>query len=68
MKNKLESKMALKGDTQSSLATGIGLSRSRLNAKINGKNGAEFSRSEMVKIQERYQLSPEEAGDIFFNR
>lgn len=65
LKNRIESCMALRGDTQSSLAECLGISRSRLNAKINSKHGADFNRAEMVKMQERYQLSAEEAGVIF---
>ena len=37
-KNKLESFMKLNGDTQETLATAIGISRTQLNAKINERN------------------------------
>ena len=65
-RNRIASCMALKGDTQSDLAVWLGISRSRLNAKINGTGGAEFTQSEMIRVAERYDLSPEEAGAIFF--
>ena len=65
-KNLLISKMKLYGDTQESLANHIGLSVPRVNAKINGTAGAEFSQSEIVKIKEKYNLSDEDVIQIFF--
>lgn len=65
-KNLLISKMKLHGDTQESLAAYIGLSVQRLNAKINGTAGAEFSQSEIAKIKEKYNLTDEEVIQIFF--
>jgi len=62
----LNSYMALHEDNQSTLSEGIGISRSRLNAKINGTDGAEFTYSEMSAIIERYGLSPEQATALFF--
>jgi len=66
-RNLLVSKMALYGDKQKDLADYIGLSVTRLNAKLNGTNGAEFSQSEIAKIKERYNLTDEEVIAIFFN-
>jgi hypothetical protein len=60
------SKMKLFGDTQSSLAEALGLSLSRLNAKINETDGAEFVQSEILFIKIRYHLTPEEVDQIFF--
>lgn len=52
--------------SQSALADAMGLSLSRLNAKIN-ETGAEFSQSEIVFIRDRYNLSQSEVTDIFFD-
>ena len=43
----LKSHMAKKGETQAVLAEVMGLSLSRLNAKINGTRGAEFTQTEI---------------------
>ena len=66
-RNLLVSKMVLYGDKQKDLADYIGLSVTRLNAKLNGTNGADFSRSEIAKIIERYNLTGEEVIAIFFS-
>lgn len=63
----LESKMKLRGDNQSKLAEVVGLSLPRLNAKLNGTNGAEFTLTEVKKIKDRYNLTNEEKDAIFFN-
>ena len=63
----LESKMKLKQDNQSDLANYLGISLSRLNAKINEKDGAEFNQGEIKEIKRRYDLTPEEVDQIFFN-
>ena len=63
---KLKSKMILYGDTGMKLAKVIGISPQTFSAKLNEKNGAEFTKSEINKIKERYALSPEEMQDIFF--
>lgn len=62
---KLKSKMVLYGDSQSDLAKALGISLSRLNAKINGNN-ADFRQNEILFICERYDLSSEEVNEIFF--
>lgn len=64
----LKSHMAKRGDTQSVLAESMGLSLSRLNAKINGTGGAEFTQSEIAFISERYKLSGSETMRVFFNK
>ena len=66
-KNLLISKIKLYGDTQQTLAEYIGVSLTRLNAKINGTNGAEFSQSEIAKIKEKYNLTGEEVIQIFLS-
>ena len=65
-KRRLESLMKLFGDTQATLAKAMGLSTSRLNAKINEYRGAEFKQNEINLIRERYKLSSEEVERIFF--
>jgi len=65
-KNILLSKMVLHGDKQADLAVCVGLSPQRLNAKLNGTDGAEFNRPEIAKIKERYNLTDEEIVLIFF--
>lgn len=65
-KRMLHSKMKLFGDTNASLATYIGISPSRLSAKINGYKDAEFTQSEMDAIRNRYLLSDTEFTSIFF--
>ncbi|MCZ9313134.1 MAG: hypothetical protein O0V67_07130 [Methanocorpusculum sp.] len=65
-KNKLISVMKLHGDTQESLADAIGISLSRLNAKINQTGGAEFTMGEIRIIKIRYNLTSQEVDEIFF--
>lgn len=65
-KNKLISVMKLHGDTQESLAEVIGISLSRLNAKINETGGAEFTMGEIRIIKIRYNLTSQEVDEIFF--
>lgn len=62
----LRSHMAKYGDTQESLAEYLGISLSRLNAKINEAGGAEFKQTEIAFIKRRYGLSPRETDSIFF--
>ena len=54
------------GDTQAVLAIAMGLSRTRLNAKLNEKNGASFTQPEISFIRNRYQLSDQSVITIFF--
>ena len=65
-KNLLKSRMARYGDTQATLADAMGVSLSRLNAKINETNGAEFTQGEIAVISTRYKLSADEMSSIFF--
>jgi hypothetical protein len=60
--------MKLFGDTQQILADALGLSLSRLNAKINGTDGAEFRMSEIKFFRDRWHLTPEEVDQIFFSK
>ena len=65
-KNLFVSKMKLYGDTQQMLGEHLGLSTQRVNAKINGTDGAEFTQGEIAKIKEKYNLADEEVIAIFF--
>lgn len=65
-KNMLKIVMVEHGDTQSDLSEALGVSLSRLNAKLNGYKGAQFTMSEMGAIRERYNLSSEEFDLIFY--
>ncbi len=65
-KGLLFSKMAQYGDRQEDLAEALGLSLSRLNAKIKRRKDAEFRQNEIMKIIHRYALTPEEVIEIFF--
>ena len=53
-------------ETQQSFAEKLGLSLSRLNAKINNTAGADFSQSEIFAIQQLWQLTAQEIQLIFF--
>lgn len=62
----LKSHMAKNRETQADLAAAMGISLSRLNAKINETSGAEFTQTEISFISNRYELSVEELGTVFF--
>lgn len=66
-KNMLMSVLKKYGETQKELASVLGLSLSRTNAKIN-ENGAQFTQTEIMMIKERYNLTAQEIDSIFFNR
>lgn len=53
-------------ETQATLAKKLGLSLSRLNAKINNTNGADFTRPEIFEVVCLWQLTAEELQQIFF--
>lgn len=64
-KNLLRAIMMRNGDTQEMLASAMGISLSRLNAKINNTN-ADFRQSEMAFIIKRYKLEASDIDNIFF--
>ena len=61
---RLKSIMALHSETVKDLADLIGLSAYR---KLEGTLG-EFTQSEIAKIKDHYQLTPDEVDDIFFTK
>lgn len=65
-KNLLRSIMALHGDNDTTLAEFLLISRSRFSAKINETGGAEFTKREITRIKEKYELTGEQVIDIFF--
>lgn len=67
-KNALRSKMAYANDTYKSLGLFLKISEQCVCNKVNEKRGAEFTQKEIEKIKIRYQLSPKEIDEIFFNQ
>lgn len=65
LKNKLKGIMIYHNDTQENLSKALGLAVATLSYKMNGRT--EFTRQEISKIKERYNLTAEELDDIFFN-
>lgn len=65
-KTALRAIMIRNGDTQRTLAEHLGLSLSRLNAKINGTGGALFRQDEISHIKTRYSLTSDAVDEIFF--
>lgn len=64
----LESIMKLNADTGRTLSEYLGISRCTFSAKLNERNGAEFTQGEISMIKEKYKLSAEEVDKIFFDR
>lgn len=67
-KNMLVGIMYSNGDTQENLAQAIGCSLQRFNAKLNERDGAEFTQGEIYAIKERYNLTPGQVDGIFFTK
>ena len=65
-KTMLRSIMVLNGDTNSDLASLLGISEQSVSNKIN-ENGTEFKQGEIAKIKVKYGLSAEQVEAIFFN-
>lgn len=65
--SKLLAVMKENHDRQEDLAEAIGLSRTRLSAKIHGRNNAAFTQPEILAIKKRYSLSDNQLNEIFFN-
>ena len=64
-KSALKAKMVINNDIGLTLAEALGITESTLSSKLNEKT--EFTRSEIAKIKERYNLSAEDIDKIFFN-
>lgn len=62
---KLKGMIVMHDGNQQELAKAMGMSLSRLNAKIN-ETGAEFTKTEIEFIRDRYKLSRKDVMDIFF--
>ena len=60
--------MKIYGDTNATLAAAVGCSPQRFSAKINEKDGAEFTQGEIGRIIRRYRLTNDETHAIFFAR
>lgn len=65
-KKLLRSEMILHDDTNSTLASALGISPQSLSSKMNETNGAEFTQKEISKIRARYSLTDEKVIAIFF--
>ncbi|HFE9852753.1 TPA: XRE family transcriptional regulator [Enterococcus faecalis] len=55
-------------DNQGTLANYLGISEQTLSKKINEREGAEFSQTEIRLIKDKYQLTAEEVDGIFFKQ
>ena len=63
----LKRHIAFNDRKQATLAEALGISLSRLNAKINNSSGAEFNPAEVAFIRNRYGLSDAETDEIFYS-
>ncbi|SHK39495.1 hypothetical protein SAMN02745248_02450 [Hathewaya proteolytica DSM 3090] len=66
-KLKLKSFMVLNCDTLETLSKALGITTVTLCYKMNEYKGSEFKQSEIASIKERYNLTPKEIEEIFFN-
>ena len=64
--NMLKGKIKENDMTQEDVANKIGLSLSRLNAKLNETGGAEVSLGEVRSMKNLFKLEPEQVDQIFF--
>lgn len=62
----MRSVMAKHSDTQEQLAEALNMQVSGLNARINGR--IEFRAGEISRIVQRYNLTPVETAEIFFDQ
>lgn len=63
--NKLKGRMREMDVTQDAAAKAVGISLSNFNAKVNC-NGTEFTVKEASRLIALLDLTPEQAGEIFF--
>jgi len=66
-KRKLESIMKLRGFNGADMASFLGIARNTFSVKVNEKNGAEFTQTEISILKNKLNLSIEEVDEIFFN-
>lgn len=62
---RFKSKMVLNGDTYQTLSESLGITRQTLAEKIEGSS--EFKQTEIDKLISRWNLSPHEVVQIFFD-
>lgn len=67
-KEELKAEMIRYGDTQSTLAEAMGISRTRFNTKLNERRGASFTQPEIAFIRMRYRLNAQRLVAIFFSQ
>jgi hypothetical protein len=65
-KKELESFMKKNGDTQSTLASFLGITRTCFNKKLNERNGASFTQPEIMAMKRKYNLTADDVNLIFF--
>lgn len=63
----LKGEIRARSMTQEDVASQIGISLSRFNAKLNNTGGAEFSLGEVRAIKELLSLDAEQVDVIFFD-
>ena len=63
----LKGEIRAKSMTQEDVASEIGISLSRFNAKLNNTGGAEFSLGEVRALKELLSLDAEQMDVIFFD-
>lgn len=63
----LKGKIREKGMSQQDVASKIGVSLSRFNAKLNNTDGAQFTLREVKDMRVLLDLTPEQVDQIFFN-
>lgn len=64
--NLLKGEIKKSGLTQADVASKIGMSLSRFNAKINNNQGAEFSLADIRALKLLFNFSPDQVDAIFF--
>lgn len=62
----LKQYIASRGDTQEKLAEALGMHRTRLNAKLNERNGEVFTAPDMQAICAYYDIPTEQRTALFF--
>lgn len=62
----LKVEMLRNGDKNSDLASALGISESRVSAKVNAWENAKFTDEEKIIIKNRYSLSEKRFMEIFY--